>query len=247
MDSAELAALRKLAEREYWDVDQLPAYFDVALCLCLDDAGLIEARHVTMSNVGSSFPREPTPQAWYSPVKVPGTGTTWQRILAGRTRDEFNHPYQVRVSGRGQAELARQRRSESRLGVQGIPGTYTATTREVDSGGRSNASAGTGGLLSTVLTPTAGAPDVAVPKLGGWTKGELVSHSGTSDSTFDRIRKAAGVKPSRAGGVGQQRRFMAAELERLIAAAERGVFRGGAKFALMWRELLPKESATNHH
>ena len=31
MDPAELAALRKLAEREYWEVDQLPADFDVDL------------------------------------------------------------------------------------------------------------------------------------------------------------------------------------------------------------------------
>ena len=120
MDPAELAALRKLAEREYWYVDQLPAYFDVDLCLCLDDAGLILARHVTMSNVGSSLPREPIPQLWYSPVKVPGTGTTWQRILAGRTRDEFSYPSQVRVSARGHAGLARQRRSGAGQGVHPI-------------------------------------------------------------------------------------------------------------------------------
>lgn len=115
MDPTELAALRKLAEREYWDVDQLPAYFDVDLCLCLDDAGLIEARHVTMLTVRSSLPREPIPKTWHSPLRVPGTGTTWRRILAARARDEFNRPYQGSMTWR----CSRETKAAAGFGARG--------------------------------------------------------------------------------------------------------------------------------
>ncbi|MCP3903279.1 MAG: hypothetical protein GY715_06545 [Planctomycetes bacterium] len=83
-------------------------------------------------------------------------------------------------------------------------------------------------------------PRRPVAKLEGWTKSELVAKASISDSTFDRIREAAGVKASESGGRGQQRRFSPAELAKLIEATEAGTFRSKTATANSWRELLPE-------
>jgi len=79
-------------------------------------------------------------------------------------------------------------------------------------------------------------------KPDGWTKRELVRQAAEntgsfSNSTFDNIRKAAGVKPSPSGGVGQQRRYSCAEVRSLIEAAKKGRFRNGCDIAHAWQEL----------
>ena len=79
-------------------------------------------------------------------------------------------------------------------------------------------------------------------KPGGWTKSELVEQAAEgaescSNSTFDNIRRRAGVRPSERGGVGQQRRYSRAEVRRLAEAAEKGRFRDGRRIAHAWQEL----------
>ena len=87
--------------------------------------------------------------------------------------------------------------------------------------------------------------DGPVSKLDGWTRTELIAQAKALDalcspSTFDNIRKAAGIPPAEIGGAGAQRRFSVAHLRKLIAAAEAGNYRSGKEIARCWRELLPK-------
>ena len=88
-----------------------------------------------------------------------------------------------------------------------------------------------------------------VLKPDGWTRAELVAQANHNDengvktlspSTFDNIRKAAGITPSARGGAGAQRRYSVIQLRQLIAAAETGNFLRGKKIATWWGELLLK-------
>lgn len=112
MDLAEMAALVILGERDLWGMDELPESIDLDMVRCLDQAGLIEARFVTMSNEGESLPRVPLPDVWFSPFKSPGYMGDWGQVLARRKRDAFHHPPELRVSEIGKAELARMRRAK---------------------------------------------------------------------------------------------------------------------------------------
>lgn len=82
-----------------------------------------------------------------------------------------------------------------------------------------------------------------VHKPDGWTKSELVAQvkdgkTTFGDSTFDRIRIAAGVPAAEKGGKGQQRRYTRGELRRLIKAVKTGRFRSRELIAKQWDELL---------
>jgi hypothetical protein len=83
-------------------------------------------------------------------------------------------------------------------------------------------------------------------KPGGWTKKELIDQADVSATVFDRIRKAASVKPSEKGGRGTQRRFSNAELRKLIAAVEAGTYRSKREIVKAWSELLPIDRETSH-
>jgi hypothetical protein len=89
-----------------------------------------------------------------------------------------------------------------------------------------------------------------VAKPSGWTKGELVEQAKLdearfSPSAFDRIRKAAGVKPSPRGGKGQQRRFSLSELRKMILAVNKSTCRDKAKIIAAWKQLLPSDPPTS--
>ena len=79
-------------------------------------------------------------------------------------------------------------------------------------------------------------------KPGGWTKKELVDEVkdrvSFSASAFDRIRRAAKVRPSAKGGKGQNRKFSKAELRKLINAVEEGTSRKKMEIGRAWRNLL---------
>jgi hypothetical protein len=83
-------------------------------------------------------------------------------------------------------------------------------------------------------------------KPGGWTKKELMDQADVSATVFDRIRKAASVKPSEKGGRGTQRRFSNAELRKLIAAVEAGTHRRKREIVKDWSELLPGDREASH-
>jgi len=87
-----------------------------------------------------------------------------------------------------------------------------------------------------------------VPKPDGWTRAELIDQANHNDdsgsktlseTTFDRIRDAAGIPAAKRGGAGAQRRFSVGCLRKLICATEKGTYRNRHRIAEAWRELLP--------
>jgi len=89
-----------------------------------------------------------------------------------------------------------------------------------------------------------------VSKPSGWTKGELVEQAKSdearfSPSAFDRIRKAAGVKPSPRGGKGQQRRFSRSELRKMMMAVNKSPCRDKDKIIAAWEQLLRSDPPTS--
>jgi hypothetical protein len=272
MDATELAALTALAKREVWGADELPSDIGAELYMCLDEAGLIEVRHVIMANVGNDLPRKPIAENWFSLINNPETGVTWQRVLTQCKRDEVSHPYEVQVSSRGRVEVARMRRAAERGGSQDIPTpsgepgagvqpevvykgpmddsildrkrVHSGEPPEVRVSSRANVKGSRRNLIGQSIYQDEATPPVAKP--GGWTKSELVEQADTSGTTFDRIRKAAKLKMSKKGGEGQQRRYSRAELRLLIVAVANGPFRGREEIALSWREMLPDDENVNH-
>jgi hypothetical protein len=79
-------------------------------------------------------------------------------------------------------------------------------------------------------------------KPSGWTRKELIDeakeYTSFSATGFDRIRKAAQIKPGARGGKGQQRRFGKGELRKLIDAVVSSRVRTRKKIAEAWRGLL---------
>lgn len=98
-------------------MDQLPPTLDIDMLRCLDEAALIEVCQVTMEilhpNRDSRFPRQPCRHPPFSPIRQPTMGGRWEVIMSKQKRDHSNHPFEVRVSERGRAELARISRSMS--------------------------------------------------------------------------------------------------------------------------------------
>lgn len=81
-----------------------------------------------------------------------------------------------------------------------------------------------------------------VPKPDGWSRGDLCEQAkeycSLGDSTFDRIRAAAGLKPGPHRSQGRPRRYSRDDLTRLIAAALSGKFHHGKSVANAWGQLL---------
>ncbi len=119
MDATELRALRALAQRDVWPVNELPDGIDVDTLRCLDVEGVIEARYVTAKNQTRSPGDAPniaySHSAWFSPIQNPGMAGPWEKWLRPQKYDCWNPPREVRVSDRGRAEVARAARyTESR-------------------------------------------------------------------------------------------------------------------------------------
>lgn len=116
MDATEVAALRTLAERPYWGVDELPESIHAGLLRSLDDQGWVEARYVVMQNQqkypGDPTPASPTRHGWISPIRTRGDMGEWDAVLKKRERDAWHHPNEVRVSERGRAMLFRATTAE---------------------------------------------------------------------------------------------------------------------------------------
>lgn len=110
MDATEAAALAMLSEREAWALDELPAGIGADVLRCLDVSGCVQARAVIMSNQGPGVPWAPVRQEWFSPAGNPTYAGGWDAVALKRTRDATHHPYEVGVTERGRAELARWRR-----------------------------------------------------------------------------------------------------------------------------------------
>lgn len=77
----------------------------------------------------------------------------------------------------------------------------------------------------------------------GWLKSALVRQvrealPGWANSTFDNIRKDAGLRAPPANGVGQQHRYSKADLRQLIQAAQNSNRRNSDKIVQAWSELL---------
>lgn len=110
MDATEAAALAMLSEREAWALDELPAGIDADVLRCLDVSGCVRVRAVFMSNRGPGVPWEAVRDDWISPAENPTHAGGWDVVALKRTRDATRHPYEVGVTERGRAELARWRR-----------------------------------------------------------------------------------------------------------------------------------------
>lgn len=209
---SEAEALKRLGEREVWGVDELPAGIDADVLRCLDTDGFVEARGCWMQNK-QKYPGDPTPPTpahgqWCSPLKNRDGAGEWDVILEKRTRDKWNHPYEVRASERGRAELARMRREAVVVQLTEKADTNSVPIRKP------------GGWTRKELVD------------------EAKEKTRFSATVFDKIREAAGIAAGEQGGAGQQRRFTKAMLRKLIAAVEAGRFRYRVGIAAAWRELL---------
>lgn len=116
MDATELRALRALAERDVWPVNELPDGIDVDILRCLDVEGAIEARYVTAKNQATSPGDAPniaySHSSWFSPIQNPGMAGPWEKWLRPQQYDSWNPPREIRVSDMGRAVLAKARRTE---------------------------------------------------------------------------------------------------------------------------------------
>lgn len=75
-------------------------------------------------------------------------------------------------------------------------------------------------------------------KRSGWTMKELVDEADISDSTFRKIRKNAGMAPSKTGGSGQHRLFNSNDLESLVSEVQSGTYRNRIVIAMKWSSLM---------
>jgi len=202
---------------------------------CLDMAELVEAASVALVNRqkhrGDTTPPGESRSRWFSPMKQPEMVGDWDRIRSAqplRRVPETTPAFYIRLTERGRAEMARARRDVRDVLADNTEDHADAFQRQ------------------PVAKPLIGERSARrpVPKPEGWTRSELVAQAkdaaagGFSASTFDSIRKAAGVNASERGGRGQQRRFSRSELTRLIAATEAGKFRNKATIAHSWSQLL---------
>lgn len=116
MDATELRALRALAERDVWPVNELPDGIDVDILRCLDVEGVTEARYVTAKNQarspGDASNIAYSHSAWFSPIQNPGMAGPWEKWLRPQQYDCWNPPREIRVSDMGRAVLAKARRAE---------------------------------------------------------------------------------------------------------------------------------------
>jgi hypothetical protein len=95
-----------------------------------------------------------------------------------------------------------------------------------------------------------------VYKPGGWTKSAIVQHlndaaESFSPSTFDTIRKRAGVDPAPKGGNGPHHCFSISELRKLKAEIDKGRYQRKADLSTALDELIERstskiESQSNH-
>jgi len=96
-------------------------------------------------------------------------------------------------------------------------------------------------------TGTTHEPDVNAERIAhkpyGWTKAELVKYVSESlgcfsESTFDRIRKAAGLPAAPRDGRGAHRRYSHSDVEKLIDAVTQGNYRRKSEIATAFDELI---------
>ncbi|MBX3316475.1 MAG: hypothetical protein KF902_06370 [Phycisphaeraceae bacterium] len=119
MDATELRALRALAERDVWPVNELPEWIDVDLLRCLDVEGVIEGRYVTAHN-NAKYPGDApnitySQSTWFSPLQKPSLAGPWENWVRPEGYDCWNPPREIRISDKGRAVLARAvRYSESK-------------------------------------------------------------------------------------------------------------------------------------
>jgi len=109
----EADALRRLAERDVWSVDELPPGIGEDVLRALDTDGFVEARACWMRTdqkfFGDPAPRVPAHGAWASPIGNRDVVGEWRIVLAKRARDELHRSFEVRVTERGRAHLWRLR------------------------------------------------------------------------------------------------------------------------------------------
>jgi hypothetical protein len=112
MNKTELVALRVLARRGEWSVDELPPLLSPDILRCLDSAGLVQAQQVLVRDMRDSEAAPPKPivmpECWRSPVQH---DESWDAIFVHAARDYWHWPYRVRITERGSAELSRRLKS----------------------------------------------------------------------------------------------------------------------------------------
>lgn len=208
------SALGLLAVRKEWRLEEVRGTVGLDMLRALDAEGFIQVRpwlwQAQGARPGQPVTSLPKPLEWFSPIATPQYGGPWEGVFRGDRDEEPPVWWEVRVTDRGRAELARPRRSL---------GGKQADKQEVQK-------------------------ESAVAKPDGWTRGELIAqakHDGAScgATTFDSIRRKAGIPSAERGGGGAQRRFSAAQLWKLIETVERGPWRSKREIASAWRELLP--------
>jgi len=87
-----------------------------------------------------------------------------------------------------------------------------------------------------------------ISKPGGWSRSELIDlaseGASLSGTTFDQIRKQAGLPSGPHRKAGSRRRYSRDDLQKLINAARSGPFLNGKHIANAWQQLLePDESS----
>jgi hypothetical protein len=95
---------------------------------------------------------------------------------------------------------------------------------------------------------TADAARIPVYKPGGWTKSDIVQHlrdaaDSFSPSTFDTIRKRAGVRPAPKGGNGPHHCYSIAELRKFKAEIDKGRYQRKADLSTALDELIERSTS----
>ncbi len=105
----EVIALRWLAVRRHWALNELPPRIDANVLRCLDDAEHLEARYVGIVNADPTGAFKPTEQRgeWISPTRQPRVFGDWDMIWECRNGKHLTRPPEVRVTDKGKAALAR--------------------------------------------------------------------------------------------------------------------------------------------
>lgn len=125
MDDYELEALRALAARDCWPIDDLPKGIDLDALRALDAGGWVEVRFWNAHNVGNErYELRPWP-GWFSPLTIPTCAGDWPTLLRKTTRDDRNHPPEVRVNEHGRAALQKAEREAKRVTAIDPPAPVT--------------------------------------------------------------------------------------------------------------------------
>lgn len=126
------SSLSALSKRPAWAITELPPGINIATLRMLDDEGWIQARACYHEQ---SNPSRPTLQylPWFSPMREPQSYPGgWEMVMKQHLEAKGRLPYEVQVSEKGLAELARGERAVPSAGSGGNQAHPTSASGDGD-------------------------------------------------------------------------------------------------------------------